>query len=75
MIDKWLKEDSKLLLIFSNKSNLESKLLFRASEHYFSASEFHKHCDGVQNTLLIAKTEFDKVIGGFTPNKWHAPLD
>ncbi len=50
-----------------------SKLLFRASEHNFSAAEFHKHCDGFENTLVIAKTQSDKVIGGFTPNKWYSP--
>lgn len=23
--------------------------------------------------MVIAQTEFDKVIGGFTPNKWYSP--
>lgn len=48
------------------------QLLFRALEYSFSASEFDKWCDGVNNTLVIVKTEFNKVIGGFTPNRWQS---
>lgn len=61
---KWLSETLK-------KNDFSSKLLYRASEHKFSSCKFHKFCDGFENTLVIAKTEFNKIIGGFTPNKWH----
>ena len=37
------------------KKVISSKLLFRGSEHNFSAAEFHKRCDRIENTLVIAK--------------------
>ena len=64
-MQKWLQETS-------GENGISSKLLFRGSEHNFSAAQFHKHCDGIENTLVIIKTEFDKVIGGSTPDKWHS---
>ena len=49
----------------------EFKLLYRASENNFSCHKFHQECDGKENTLVVAKTEFGKVIGGFTPLRWN----
>lgn len=46
--------------------------MFRASENNFSVKEFHKLCDGIPNTLTLVKTEFNKVIGGFTPIPWKS---
>ena len=46
------------------------KLLYRASENNYSVADFHQKCDEKPNTLTIIRTEFDKVIGGFTPKKW-----
>jgi hypothetical protein len=51
---------------------LDLKLLFRASEHKFSAYEFHKYCDNIANTFVIAKTNYSKIISGFTPLKWDS---
>lgn len=48
------------------------RLLFRASENSFSIREFHKKCDGEAGTLVLAETEFGKVIGGFTPVAWSS---
>ena len=48
------------------------KLLFRASENRFDIKEFHKICDGHNNTLTVLETEFGKVIGGFTPIAWSS---
>lgn len=31
-------------------------LLYRATENNFSAAAFHKKCDGMSNTVMIAKT-------------------
>lgn len=46
------------------------KLLFRASENEFFIKEFYKKCSDIKNTLIMIKTEFGKVIGGFTPSVW-----
>ena len=47
------------------------KLLYRASEHGFSGPEFHKHCDNIPHTFVLIKTQFGKVIGGYTPCNWE----
>lgn len=47
--------------------------LFRASKHDFSAEEFHKACDGKANTLIIAKTEYNKLVGAFCAVPWRSP--
>jgi hypothetical protein len=49
------------------------KLLYRASDNYFSVRKFHEKCNGVSNTILFVKTEFGKKIGGYTPLKWESP--
>ena len=41
--------------------------IYRASEHGFSAKEFHKKCDNKGPTLTLVRTEFGKVIGGYSP--------
>lgn len=46
--------------------------LFRASENGFSALKFHEICDNIPNTMVLVKTEFDKVIGGYTPVPWNS---
>lgn len=34
-------------------------------------SRFHDKCDGHRHTLTLVLTEFDKVIGGYTPLSWR----
>ena len=48
------------------------ELLFRASEHNFSAAAFHKKCDNIPDTFSLIKTKFGKTIGGFTHYTWNA---
>ena len=48
------------------------KLLFRASEHGFSAKEFHRWCDGKAPTLVVVRTNFGKTLGGYTPVPWKS---
>ena len=47
-------------------------LLFRASEHSFSAYAFHKYCDGKKNTLVLLRTRYGKILGGYTPIAWSS---
>ena len=49
---------------------LKSKLLFRASRDSFLSTKFHQLCDGVSPTLVLVKTHFNKIIGGYTPKIW-----
>ena len=51
---------------------MKIELLYRASEHKFSAQSFHKKCDNIADTLTLVKTEFGKVIGGFSHYAWNA---
>ena len=47
-------------------------MLYRASEHNFVSSTFHQKCDNIQHTLVLARTEYGKTIGGYTPIMWNA---
>jgi len=54
-----------------NKSCFKLKLLFKASKDGFSHFDFKEKCSGKANTLVIAVTNFEKTIGGFTPLPWE----
>ncbi len=51
------------------------QLLFRASEYKFSTSKFHELCDKIPNSLVLIKTEFGKIIGGFNSLGWNSQLN
>jgi hypothetical protein len=55
---------------FFKKNIVLLKLLYRASDNYFSVRKFHEKSNGVPNTILFVKTDFGKKIGGYTPLKW-----
>jgi hypothetical protein len=55
---------------FGQPAQLER--IFRASEHGFSAAAFHKHCNDIEDTLTILRTEFGRTIGGYSHYKWNA---
>mgnify|MGYP000856086397 FL=1 len=61
MIRNWLSSDP-----FS----ITFKLLLRGTRDGFLASTFHKKCDNKKNTLVLVKTDFGKVCGGFTELDW-----
>ncbi len=46
------------------------KLLYRASEHSFTAESFHKLCDDKGPTLTIIKSSDGWIFGGFTTQSW-----
>lgn len=62
--------DSKTINAFFKAKITKANLLYRASQHDFSAHKFHELCDGHTNTLTIIITEHDKIIGGYTPLPW-----
>ncbi|KAK8809680.1 hypothetical protein WA158_000623 [Blastocystis sp. Blastoise] len=52
------------------------KLLFRASEHEYKASEFHKYCDNKGETVTIikhiGKNNHINIFGGYTNQNWES---
>ena len=46
------------------------KLIYRASEHGYTASSFHQCCDNATPTLVIIKSHNDCIFGGFTTQTW-----
>lgn len=52
-------------IIFFPKIIQKLELLFRASEHSFSSSLFHKKCDNQGPLLIFAKTKEGRVFGGY----------
>lgn len=47
------------------------QLRFRASDHGFTAKDFHAHCDNIPNTIIIIQSASDYVFGGFTSKMWN----
>ena len=45
-------------------------LLYRASEHSFSSSAFHKHCDEKGPTIVLIESKKKKFFGGYTSLDW-----
>lgn len=71
------KEDTEFFKLLSTKlkqniARCQFKLLYRASEHKYSASTFHKFCDGHSRTITIIKSNFGNIFGGFTSTKWRS---
>ena len=47
------------------------KLIYRASEHGYTARSFHKYCDDVKGpTLIVIKSDNDCIFGGYTTQTW-----
>ena len=53
-----------------NLNLLNNELLYRASEHNFSAREFYKSCDVKKPTITIIQSGKDHVFGGYTTQRW-----
>ena len=53
-------------------SEHEWKMIYRASDHDYSASSFHEHCNNVTPTLVIIKSHNDCIFGGYTTQSWKA---
>jgi hypothetical protein len=48
------------------------KLIYRGSEHGFSAKRFHEKCDSFSNTLTLIKTIDGYIFGGYASEAWHS---
>jgi hypothetical protein len=49
----------------------ELQLLFRASEHDFSAAAFHARCDGTPDTLTLLRTERGRTLAAYSHYQWN----
>jgi hypothetical protein len=58
--------------ILSEFAECRWKLLYRGSDDGFGASNFHKKCDGIANTVTIILSTTDRIFGGFTPVSWDS---
>ena len=48
----------------------EWKLVYRASEHGYSAKSFHEYCDDKKPTLIVIKSSGGWIFGGYTTQSW-----
>ena len=46
------------------------KLLYRASEHKYTAKSFHEYCDDKGPTLIVIKSSGGWIFGGYTTQSW-----
>ena len=50
------------------------KLVYRASEHGYTAESFHQCCDEItQPTLIVMKSTKGWIFGGYTTQSWKSP--
>ncbi len=50
--------------------NYKWKLIYRASEHEYTAKSFHEHCDDKESTLIVIKSSGGWIFGGYTTQSW-----
>ncbi|XP_060535457.1 uncharacterized protein LOC132707569 [Cylas formicarius] len=49
------------------------RLIYRASSHGYSASAFHRHCDGISPVYVIVMGVRGEICGGFSDVAWIKP--
>ena len=47
------------------------KLIYRASEHGYTAESFHEYCDDKGPTLIVIKSSGGWIFGGYTTQSWR----
>ena len=50
--------------------NYKWRLLYRASEHEYSAKSFHECCNNNRPTLIVIKSSGGWIFGGYTTKSW-----
>ena len=50
--------------------NYQWKLIYRASEHGYTAKSFHEYCDDKGPTLIVIKSSKGWIFGGYTTQSW-----
>jgi len=75
VIPSLLESGLKTLLSSWISQGLNYNLIYKASIHGFGASTFHSKCDNKGPNIVIMRTNFNKIIGGFTPLSWVTPIN
>jgi len=74
----WKQSVQLINLISSNQTKLFNstwKLIYQASVDGFSSRSFHSKCDGYMGTLVVIKSVYNYIFGGFTSINWSAKYD
>ena len=50
-------------------------MLYRASDHAYSAHKFHALCDGIKGTMCIVKNDCGNIFGGYTSKQWKGDCE
>ena len=50
------------------------RLLYRASEHNYTAKSFHECCDDKGPTLIVIKSSGGWIFGGYTTQSWSGSI-
>ena len=66
-------EDISLLQQWTGKPI--GKLCYKGTRNNLDVTAFHKNCDNVGPTLVLAKTETKEVLGGYTSVSWNDNKD
>lgn len=68
-IQRWLEQTPKI-----GKRPTKMALLYRGSEHGFTAESFHSRCDGnaVSTSITFILSEHGKAFGGFCSTPWSS---
>ena len=62
-----------IVTVGGNQTTSPGKLLYRASEHNYSAAEFHRLCDNQGATVVIVKSrDYPNICGGYTDIPWDS---
>jgi hypothetical protein len=63
---------SELLELLTEFHLKHFQILWQGSQDGFSATEFHRRCDGHANTLTVIMDTKGNIFGGFTPVEWES---
>ncbi len=55
------------MFMFNKKKIKKLDYLFCASKNEYSLQKYYEVCGKVANTVIVCKTDMDKVIGAYTP--------
>jgi hypothetical protein len=69
ILDQYLVNQLLKLCDFSNDQNF--LMLYQASEHGFSAHDFHSRCDNKAPTFTVIRSANGSIFGGYTEATWN----
>ena len=64
-------DQKKILMELCGFSVNEWQLIYRGSRDGFTANSFHSKCNGKSKTLVIIKSNYNYIFGGYTEQDWN----